>query len=157
MILIIILLSPLTKVLSLDETFFYNWTLSNYQMESMDKSKILAAEKKQQEKIQSEYTNTLKAQIEVIVEKEGRFLSDAQIEYEKEGQIKKLTIWVAPEKTERKEDILIDPIVISEEDRKENEKEQVRVISQIEENIKKALTKTYQLKEEQVKVYEEKV
>lgn len=159
MILIIILLSPLTKILSIDETFFYNWNLSSYQMESMDKSKILAAEKKQQEKIQKEYTNTLKEQIEIIVEKEGRFLSHAEIEYDKEmeGKIKKLTVWVAPEKIDRKEDISIEPIVISGKDTNEEEKEKGRVVSQMEENIKKALTKTYQLKDEQVKVYEAKV
>lgn len=156
MILILILLTPLTKVFALDETFFYNWNLSSYQMNSMDKSKILAAEEKQQEKLQQEYTSSLKEQIKIIVEKEGRFLSDAQIEYDKksQGTIKNLQVWIAPEKTEeKKEDISIAPIVISK-DNSDEEQEKGKVASQMEENIQKALMKTYQLKKEQVKVYE---
>lgn len=155
MILIIILLNPVTKLLSLDETFFYNWNLSNYKIESMDKSRLLIAEKKQKEKMQKEYTNQLKDQIEILVEEEGRYLTKLDIRYKEDSQgvIEKLIVWVSPEKKKMEEDIKIEPVIIlgDEKGKKESEKEK---INQIEENIKNSLMKTYQLKEKQVKVYE---
>ena len=150
MILIIILLNPITRLFSLDETFFYNWNLSNYKIESMDTSKLLIAEKEQEEKIQKEYTDILKDQIGVLVEKEGRYLTDLKIQYKKESQgvIENLSIWISPEKNEMREEISIDPVTILNDEKSEKKS------NQIEKNIKLSLMQAYQLKEKQVKVYE---
>ncbi len=170
MVLILIIISPITSLLALDDNFQYNFDLSSFKVEMMEQEFLAKAEEVNQEKMEEEYKTVLMRKINEIVEKEGRNVKKADITLSKEdyGIIEEIIVEIVEEEAKNEdtsvlvEEIWIDEVVISVEetdtgeDMENSEKENAiaKEKNKTTERIRQELASAFAMKEEQIIVYE---
>ncbi len=134
MVLILIVFSPITKVLSLDDNVQYNLNLSNFKLEMLEQEFFIEAEKFNQEALAKEYKKVLLEQVNQIVEQEGRIVEQSDITLSKEdyGVVEEVIVEIREERNENEEEnekidnqvieeeILVEEVFISINEEKEN-------------------------------------
>lgn len=127
MVLILIVLSPITKLLSLDDNMQYNLNLSNFKLEMLEQEFFKEAEEFNQEALAKEYKKVLMEQISQIVEQEGQIVEKSDITLSKEdyGVIEEVVVEIREERNESEgvnkktdnsvieEEILVEEVFIS--------------------------------------------
>ncbi len=184
MVLILIVFSPITKLLSLDDNVQYNFNLSNFKLEMLEQEFFTEAEEVNQQVLAKEYKKVLLEQVKQIVEQEGRIVEQSDITLEKGdyGVIKEVVVEIREERNEDKElnkkidkqvieeEILVEEVFISineekEEKKEEQQKEQknqkkkeeneiIKEKNRVTEQIRQKLAIAFAIKEEQIVVYE---
>lgn len=169
MILILIVLGPIGKLLSLDETVLYQFKLSNFEMEMREEGIFDEAESIKQERIKEAYTKVLNERIERIVEQEGRQVKKTKILLDEEeyGVIEEMEVAVSSEEGEKVEENRtletengiekveqIEQVEIQLSGREEI-KEPVLEKNKVTESIRKQLASEFAMKEERIVVYQE--
>ncbi len=104
MVLILIVLMPLTGILSLDEELQYQFHLSDFEIKMREEGVFKEAEEIKQRKLQEEYQKLIRERISRIVEDEGRCVEQVEIHLSEEnyGVIEELVVKVSEETDVRK-------------------------------------------------------
>lgn len=168
MILILIVISPIGGMLSLDDTFWYNFNLSSFKVEMMEEEYFSKAEEVKDEMMEEEYKKTLLDKISAIVEQQGRYVKNAEIvlleaDY---GVIEEIVVEISNKDEENLnggmteaaaevEKVEIEEIVVSDEENSmTKEKEEYEEKNKTTEAVRKELASAFAMKEEQIAVYE---
>lgn len=170
MVLIIIVLAPVTEILSLDDDFLYNFNLSSFKIEAIDGEILAEAESIQKNQIAQKYKTVLIERIAAIVEQEGREMKKAEITLSEEdyGIIEEVLVEIgkneeaeAEKIPENEEDTgLVEPVQIEDiqlsqvPDEIEKNMGEIREKNKTTEIIRKNLASAFAMKEEQIIVYE---
>lgn len=136
MILILIVVSPLVKVLKLEENLDYFLESYSFSMDTTDfKNELSLVEDRQAEKISLEYQKQVKAQVKEILQKDQIYLQDMEVQIdmntksETYGQITGMKISATTEQNKAAagkrlmiDQVLIEQVTIGEEARNELKK-----------------------------------
>lgn len=176
MVLIVIVLSPVARLLSLDDSFLYNFNLSSFKVEAMDTEMLSKAEEIQQQRLELEYEKFLLERITVIVENAGRAVKKAEIVLSEEdyGMIEEVLVEITRENgTNQEENITeeageketepvesIEPVKIGQITLSDEDLDLIKNFEEVQEKnktteaIRRTLASEFAMKEEQVIVYE---
>lgn len=166
MVLILVVLLPVTNLLALEDTVWYNFNLSSFKVQMLDTGILEEAEETQREKLQEEYIGILEERIRTIAGREGRSVKKTDIVLAKDdyGIVEELTVEIAAKEQEEEkaiftqaqiEKVQIEKIVIAGE-KKTTEGEKYLEKNKTTEKIRKELASEFAMKEESVNVYEMK-
>ncbi len=159
MVLILIILMPVTSLLSLEDDFLYNYNLSSFKVKMMDEGVLKEAEEVQQQKMKEEYEKILKERITTVVEKQGRYVNQMGILLSDEdyGVIEDITVEISDvKKYEDKssvEKVKIEPISISEDSDIKKQEGTIEK-NKVTEAIRKELASELAIKEERIVIYQ---
>ena len=166
MILILIVLVPLTGFMSLDDSFHYQFELSDFEIKMREEGVFKEAEEIKEQKMKEEYKKFLKAKIDTIVALEGREAEYTEILLNEEdyGVIEEIVVRVSAEKLEEEklketegekvEYVSIEPVEIDIYEN-DNAKEAVMEKNKVTETIRKEIASAFAMKEERIMVYQE--
>lgn len=166
MILILIVLVPLTGFMSLDDSFHYQFELSDFEIKMREEGVFKEAEEIKEQKMKEEYKKLLQAKIDTIAALEGRKAEYIEILLNEEdyGVIEEIVVRVStenlkeeklPETVEEKvEKVSIEPVAIDIHEN-DNSKESVMEKNKVTETIRKEIASAFAMKEERITVYQE--
>lgn len=154
MILVILVISPFSKLLNLDDKFDYFFESKQFSQELNEmRVSLVHAEEGSYDAMLSKYEDYIKDQLSSIVEQEGLYLNDVNIVFDEtedgeEMTVKSLDLIVSSQKKENAS-IVIEKIRIQtdEENNNMNENESVAEI-----NIKKSIRDFYNISENNINI-----
>ena len=166
MVLILIVVSPITKLLSLDGKMQYNFNLSHFKLEMLEQEFFEKAETINQEALTKEYKKLLTKQVNQIVEQEGQLVEQLNIILSKEdyGVIEEIIVEIKNENKEETDktkeinlldnEIFVEEVFISIDKEKEDDITIRKEKNQVTEQICQKIATAFSIKEEQIIVYQ---
>lgn len=163
MLLVLIVISPLIRLLKIDDKLDYFFQSNNFAIEASDfKNSLFLMEQKQSEAVFADYKDKIKRQVEKILLNENVYVNDFQVSFDMDvnsrsfGEILKMNIKASEKKEEIKEksinsvnEIVISPIVINGQ----KEKSIVENLpSPSEINIKNRLSDFYNIEPDNINI-----
>ncbi|MDD3172446.1 MAG: stage III sporulation protein AF [Herbinix sp.] len=161
MILVLIVISPLVKLMKLEDNLDYFLQSNDFAIESSDfKNELNQMEEEQSDAIFAEYKEKIKKQVEELLLAENVYLKSFQVEIDRKtdsstfGEILNMNITASIEQNKEKEDSLqIDQIDIDKIDIGEKDEDTSKdVPSPIEINIKNKLSDFYNIEQSNINI-----
>lgn len=125
MILVVILISPISRLFQFDHALDFSFVTKTYELELEEIQKQIGnVEDMQSEQLLSGYEETVKTRIDEIVKAEGKNVSGMEVVFDKDpkspefGTIQKIELRISSEE-ESQDKILIDKVRISGEEKEE--------------------------------------
>ena len=165
MILILIVLVPLARFMSLDDSFNYQFELSDFEIKMREEGVFKEAEEIKEQKMKEEYKKLLKARIDAIVELEGRKAEQTEIFLNEEdyGVIEEIVVRISTEELEEEkssdtegkeiEILVIEPVKVDTY-ADSSSKEPIMEKNKVTESVRKKIASAFAMKEERITVYQ---
>lgn len=162
MILVLIVISPLTKLLDLDDNLNYFLQYNDFAIDTSDfKTDINHMEEEQKDKIFQKYSNKIKSQVKQQLLTENVYMKSCKITFDKDeksstyGKIVGMDITAGLQKTQEtgSSKLVIDNIEIPHINIGKKDKETAsQILSPLEISIKKELADFYNLKQGNINI-----
>lgn len=162
MILVLIVISPLVKLLKLQDNLDYFLRYNEFALDTSDfKSNLKQVEEKQSKAVFSEYEDKIKTQVKKQLQKDNLYMKSCEITFDTDtksntyGEILGMTITAATEKSEETggDSLAVEKIEIPHiTTDKQDTEASAKLLSPLEINIKKELADFYNLKQGNINI-----